>query len=296
MQRLVYILSYPFLWIIASLPFKWFYFFSDLVYFLLYRVIGYRKKVVRENLNLAFPDFSREQLLSIEKKFYRHMCDVFLEAIKTMRIEKEELKKRYKLNNLDMLLELEEKNSIIILAPHYGNWEWSTVITDDLRSRGYAVYQKIGNKYFDAMIKKIRAKWNSTLIHQKEMVRTIVRNQKQNTRAVYGIAMDQSPQLHRTKYWRPFMGITVPVFDNPENLARKYDLTVLFAKNRKVKRGFYETEFVHITDRGSTTQLHEITDRFIELTEDCIREEPAHYLWTHRRWKHRDKVPEEFKV
>ena len=292
MQRLVFILSYPILWFVAILPFRLFYAISDVVFFLLFYLVGYRRKVVRENLQLVFPEKTSDELKRIEKSFYRHMCDVFLETIKTMKVSKSALSERYCLVNPELLQQIETENSALVLIPHYGNWEWSIVINDILQTKGYAVYQKIGNKHFDSLIKKIRARWNTTLIHQKEMVRTILRNLDSGIGAVYGIVSDQSPMRHRTKYWRPFMGIKVPVFDSPEILARKFNLAVVYAKINKLKRGHYQLEFVPICEQGAHTNEHEITDRFIELTEASIRHQPEYYLWTHRRWKHRDKNEE----
>ena len=289
MQRLVYILSYPVLWFVAILPFRLFYAISDIVFLMLFYLIGYRRKVVRDNLKLVFPEFSETDIRRTEKKFYSHMCDVFLETIKTMKISKNALNQRYRIVNPEVLREMESKNSVMVLIPHYGNWEWSIAVNDILQTKGYAVYQKIGNKYFDALIKRIRARWNTTLIHQKEMVRTILRNLEDEIDAVYGIVSDQSPMRHRTKYWRPFMGIKVPVFDSPEIIARKFDLAVAYAKIEKLKRGHYQIEFIPICSNGKLTSENEITDRFIELTEESIRVNPAYYLWTHRRWKHREK-------
>lgn len=223
------------------------------------------------------------------------MCDVFLETIKTLKIDREELDKRYRIIIPELMQKIERDRSILVLIPHYGNWEWSIAVSNHINIKSYAVYQKIQNRHFDALIKRIRAKWNTSLIHQKEMVRTIIRNENNGTKALYGIVSDQSPQSHRTRYWRSFMGITVPVFENPEQIARKYDLAVFFAKISKKSRGHYQFEFIPITEQGSQTDEHEITDRFIELTEDSIRADPSLYLWTHRRWKHRDKVPDEFK-
>ena len=296
MQLLVYIISYPILWCIASLPFRLFYAFSDFIYTVLYRIVRYRRKVVRENLELVFPEKDGQEISLIEKEFYRHMCDVFLETVKTMKIRKKDMEERYKIVNPEILVASEEHKSVLLLIPHYGNWEWSITINQYLESKGYAVYQKIGNKYFDRLIKKIRARWNTTLLSQKEMIRTIVRNENEGQRAVYGIVSDQSPQWHRTRYWRPFLNITVPVFESPEMLARKFNLAVFYTRIEKIKRGYYQLEFVPICEEGADTQEHEITDRFFELTEDSIRTNPPYYLWTHRRWKHRDKVPEEFQI
>lgn len=294
MQRLIYVLSYPFLWCIAAMPFRLFYFFSDLIFILVFHLIRYRRNVVMENLNMAFPLKNNDEINKIEKEFYRHMCDLFLEAIKTMKISKEDLIERFKVVNIEVLNELEKERSILVLTAHYANWEWSSVVNLMFKTRGYAVYQKIGNPYFDAWIKRIRSKWNTTLIRQQEMVRTVVRNQDDGVNALYAVVSDQSPQWHRAKYWRKFMGITVPVYDSPEILARKFGLAVVFGRISKLKRGYYQLEFIPIAADGSKTEKHEITDRFFELTEQCLIDAPPYYLWTHRRWKHRDKVPPEF--
>jgi len=265
-----------------------------MVYVLVYRIIGYRKKVVNTNLTLVFPNKSDKEIKKIQKAFYKHMCDMFLETIKTLNISEEELKKRYALPNIDLLLEVEKKRSILVMFPHYGNWEWSIIVNRYVKSKGYAIYQKIGNIYFDRLIKKIRAIWSTTPISQKETVITMARNHQNGIKGVYGIVSDQSPQAHLAQYWTKFMNITVPVFNGPEVLARKYDHAAVFAKVTKVKRGYYKTEFIPIALEGSKTKENEITNQFLKLTEEEIIENPAYYLWTHKRWKHSDKVPEKY--
>ncbi|MGB5818019.1 MAG: lysophospholipid acyltransferase family protein, partial [Saonia sp.] len=169
------------------------------------------------------------------------------------------------------------------------------VINSSLQSKGYAVYQKIGNTYFDALIRRIRGQWNNTPITQQEMVKTVIRNHQNNINGVYGVVSDQSPQVSRAQYWSKFMGIKVPIHNGADILARKLDLAVVFLKTTKVKRGYYEVEFIPITTSGKATKKNEIIDQFLRETEKQIRERPELYLWTHKRWKHRDKVPEKFK-
>lgn len=294
MQFLVYILVYPLLWLISILPFRLFYFFSDFVFFVLFYVVGYRKRVVSENLARAFPGKSKKELKKIKKEFYRHMCDMFLEMVKTLNISKEELKERYKIINIEVLQDIVKDNSVLIVCSHYANWEWNVSINNYVNAKGYAVYQKIGNSYFDDLIKKIRAKWNTTLITQQETVKTVYRNVQNGVISAYGMVSDQSPQVKRAQYWSEFMGVKVPIFNGPENMARKLDLAVVFLKVSKVKRGYYQAEFIPITTSGKQTKKHQITDQFLRLTEDQIREKPEYYLWTHKRWKHRNKVPVEF--
>ncbi|AIY14481.1 lysophospholipid acyltransferase family protein [Cellulophaga baltica] len=290
MQLLVFILVYPILWFISILPYTLFYWLSDFVFFLVYTLFGYRKKVVYSNLKLVFPDKSGQELLQIQRKFYSHLIDTFMEMIKTMALSKAQVQQRYTIKNIDVLKELGKTKSVLIVCSHYANWEWNVSINNYVDFKGYAVYQKVANKYFDHWIRKVRARWNTTLITQEETVKTVVRNVRDDVRSAYGMVSDQSPQAHRAPYWTEFMGIKVPVFSGAETMARKMDLGVLFLKVSKIKRGYYEAEFIPITDAGKSTAEHEITDKFLRLTEQQILERPEHYLWTHRRWKHRDKA------
>lgn len=294
MQLLVFVLAYPILWIISILPYRLFYLFSDFVFFLVYHVFGYRKKVVEENLQLVFPEKSAKEIQRIRKEFFKHMCDTFLEMVKTMNFSKEEVAKRYKIKNIEVIQELEKEKSILIPCSHYANWEWNVSINLQVKGKGYAVYQKLANKYFDKLIKDFRSRWNTTLITTHETVKTVMRNKKEGINSIYGIVSDQSPMVVHAHYWHEFMGIKVPVYIGTETLARKLDLAVVFLKVSKVKRGYYEAEFIPITDSGKETDQYEITKTFLTLTENQIKEKPEHYLWSHKRWKHRDKVPPEF--
>ena len=294
MQLLIFVLVYPFLWLISILPNRLFYAFSDLVYFLIYRVFGYRKKVVRNNLELVFPEKPSEEINHIEKNFFSHLCDLFLEMVKTMNLNKDQIAKRYVFKNLELVQELEKSKSILVVCSHYANWEWNVSLNNHIKAKGYAVYQKIGNKYFDKWIKKLREGWNTNLITQQQTVKTVLRNKADGITGIYGMVSDQSPQVGRAQYWSEFMGIKVPIFNGAEIMARKMDLAVVFLKVSKVKRGHFEAEFIPITASGSQTKEHEITEQFLRLTEQQIREEPAYYLWTHRRWKHRNRTPKSF--
>lgn len=258
---------------------------------MLYYVIGYRKKVVRDNLELTLPGKSAEELNRIQKDFYKHFCDILLEMVKTMHLSKEAIKNRFHVENIELIQEIEKDKSILVVLSHYANWEWTVSINNYTESRGFAVYQKIGNVYFDRMIRKFRSKLNTTPIEKRETFKTMIWNEQEGITGIYGMVSDQSPMASRAQYWSTFMGVKVPVFNGAEVLARKLDLAVVFLKVSKVKRGYYKAEFIPITSNGKSTKEHEITEQFLRLTEQQIKERPEHYLWTHRRWKHRDKAP-----
>jgi len=286
MQLVIYILVYPFLWTVSRLPHKLFYGLSDFFCFWVYRVFGYRKKVVSANLKLVFPEKSAKELKKIEKEFYRHLCDLFMEMVKTMNLSLEKANIRYNVTNKEYMQALEKEKSILVVCGHYANWEWNLSISSFLDSKGYAVYQKIENIYFDRWVKRNRSKWNTYPLLQKDTIKTVIANERNNVRSIYGMVSDQSPRLSRAKYWGKFMGHTVPIYDGAETLARKLDLAVVFLKVTKRKRGYYNAEFIPITTAGKSTEKNEITNKFIAILEEQIKENPQYYLWTHKRWKH----------
>ncbi|MEY8868926.1 lysophospholipid acyltransferase family protein [Meridianimaribacter flavus] len=295
MQFLVYILVYPFLWLISILPFRLLYAFSDFVYLFVFRIFGYRKKTVKENLRLVFPDKSKEEINRITKVFYHHLCDMIVESIKSMTISEAEMKKRFTFTNVDVIKAIEEQNkSIILMCAHYGSWEWIFILQTYVKSRGNAVYKRLANKYFDRLVKRIRAKYNSYLITTKETVPTLIDLKRKGILTINGFVSDQSPKPSKAFHWNEFMGLKVPVYTGAEMLAKKLDMAVVFFKVKKLKRGYYETTFETITLNPKEYKDYEITDIFLKLVEQQIYEAPEYYLWTHKRWKHRDKVPEKF--
>ncbi len=288
MQFLIYLLVYPILWLISILPFPILYLFSDFVYFLIYRVIGYRKKTVRENIALALPHLSEQERLIIEKKSYHHLCDMFLEMIKTMSISEKEINKRFSYTNLDVYLDLEKKGkSIALMCAHYASYEWVLSMNNHITFKGYGIYKKIANPYFDKLVKNIRAKFKAYLITTKETKTTIEQNAKNGVLGIFGFASDQTPRRSDNMYWDNFMGIQTPIHVGAEMLAKRYDMNVIFLKVKKVKRGYYEASFEVLSDDVKSIPDYKLSENFMRKVEQQIYEAPEFYLWTHKRWKHK---------
>jgi Kdo2-lipid IVA lauroyltransferase/acyltransferase len=291
MQFLVYILLYPFLWIISILSFRILYLFSDLIYILIYYVIGYRKKIVNENLRLVFPDKTESEIKNIRKKFYHHLCDMFLEMVKTMTISESVMKKRFNIKNPEEFKRLESLDkSIILIFGHYASWEWSIVLQNYINFKGLAVYKKLANPYFDNLVRTIRSKFNTTLISTKETIAFINDLESKNIKSITGFISDQSPKVTNDVYWHPFMGINVPCFTGAERLAKKLDFTTAYLKVTKVKRGYYEAEIMTLAENSLEYPDYQLTNLFLHEVEKQIYETPEYYFWTHKRWKHRKKT------
>jgi len=288
MQYLVYLLAYPIIWIISMLPFRLLYIFSDFVYIIVYRVVGYRKKTVRENLTLALPHLSQQERLIIEKKFYHHMCDMFLEMIKTMNISKEEICKRFVFKNIEVYKELEKQGkSVAVICSHYASYEWIISMNYYSDFVGYGIYKQIKNPYFDKLVHKIRSRFNAKLITTKQTIPTIINNSKNNVLALYGFASDQSPRLSSAFHWAKFMGIEVPVHTGAEMLSKRYNMNLVYLNTIKVKRGYYEATLEILSDDPKKIPNYDLTDQFLKLLEKQIYKAPEYYLWTHKRWKFR---------
>ncbi len=296
MQFIVFILVYPLIWMLSILPLKVLYVLSDLIYILLYHIIGYRKKVVFGNLKLSFPNKTDKELMEIQKKFYHHFVDIFIEMIKSFTISKKEIKKRYKFTNIQLVNDIEKQGKdIVIMGAHYANWEWVINLNNYVTHQTFAAYTKINNKYFERKILSSRERLGASFIETSKFVPAMEKNKIEKTASIYGLLSDQSPQLHKAKYFKEFMGVKAPIHTGAEFLAKKFNLAVVFMKTEKIKRGYYETTFKTITLKPTDFDDYQITDKFLTLVEEQIKEKPEYYFWTHKRWKHSHEIEDELK-
>ncbi len=290
MQLIVYILVYPFIWLISKLPFPLLYAFSDGCYILVYRILGYRKKTVRYNLETAFPDKTLNEIRSIERKFYHHLCDMFLEMIKSLSISEDELKKRYLFTNPEILVNYENQGqSTSVMMGHFASYEWVFALQLYLKNPGHAIYKKIANKYFDRLVHKIRGKWKANLVPSKKAFATIEKLQKEGAVTAYGFISDQSPKPNRSRFWTSFLGHDLPFATGAERIAKMYDLPIIFLATTKVKRGYYKAHLTVLSENITKEKEGSAISAFAKALEQQILVEPHLYLWTHKRFKHLGK-------
>jgi len=291
MQRLLYILVYPLWWLISLLPLSILYLISDILFVLLYYIIGYRRRVVKDNLALALPDRNSTERKQIEKDFYIHLCDFFIETIKSLSISEKEINRRFQFENIDILQDFYNQNkSVLLMCGHYASWEWSGILTKHMPYRGIAVYKQLKNPYFDKLIKRIRGKFGAEIVTNKQIVTKLFRMHRDQQKSLTLILSDQTPKISDYKHVDTFMGVRVPVFVGTEELAKKLDQIPIYLQVRKIKRGHYAARFIPLTKHPNKVPNYEITRMFLDEIEKQIAAAPAYYLWSHKRWKHKDKV------
>lgn len=297
MQFLTFAIVYPFAWVLSRLPMRFLYTISDVLFVFVYYVFKYRKKVVANNLNLVFPEKTQKEKQIISKKFFRHFTDLFMETIKAISISEKEILKRYTYKNPEVAKKyISEGRSIAFVSAHQGNWEWFSCSPIILNCRGKGAYTSIGNTYFDKIVKDSRERFGFICYESAKTAKALYQDYKNQLQSIYLLISDQSPQLEHTTYWKEFLGIKVPFHVGAETLSKKFNLVVINSATKRIKRGFYETEFTIISDKPKEVKAHEITDKYILLTEQLIKEQPEFYLWSHRRFKHRDRYDEWLKI
>ncbi len=286
----MYYIFYGFIWLITWLPLPVLYILSDIIFPVVYYIAGYRKNVVRLNLSNSFPDKSSKELKSIEFKFYRFFCDLFVESLYEMHISKKEMLKRMSFSNPEVVLaEYEKGKSCMLMTSHYGNWEWASAFSLLLPPDKpmYSVYKKLKAKKFDALMYELREKSTSKNVEKDDLVKTLFRLKKDGKLAMFGMISDQSPARNAIDYWTNFLNQDTAVITGTEVLARKFDYPVFFGKITRLKRGYYNCEFIPVSLEPSKTEQNEITERYTRLLENTIEENPAYWLWTHKRWKYK---------
>ena len=287
MKFLGYILTYSLVWLLHLLPEPLLYLLSDFLYFLMYHVVGYRKKVVYDNLEKAFPEFDRATIRKTAKKFYHHLSDLFLEQAVFHFYSETKALERISYNNPELLNELHASGKqVMAVLGHYGNWEYLSSLGLAINSPVVAIYKPLHNKYFNHMIQKNRNAWGVIPVPMEKIARKLIEFHREKKPALTLFLGDQRPMFHQIQYWTKFMGRDTPMYLGTEKLARKLDAAVVFLEMRKVKRGRYEVVARLICESPEGLGPYEITNRHVRVLEDLIREEPAYWLWSHRRWKH----------
>lgn len=273
---------------ISLLPFPVLYAISDFLFFTFFYLIGYRKKVILQNIINSFPEKSKEEHHAIYKEFYKHFCDLIVESIKAFTISKEEVAKRVVCKNPEAIDKFFDQNrSAIIFGGHFNNWEIFAVGVDALvKHKSVGIYTPLSNLYFDEKMRSTRSRYGLTMISTKKIKRYLDGNKDQLTVTIFG--GDQSPSNPRTAHWMNFLNQDTGVQMGAEKFAKAYNTPVVYGRINKEKRGHYSFEFFEITDSPNETAEGEITEKATRLLEKDIKEFPQYWLWSHRRWKHQN--------
>ena len=280
---LFYLVILPISW----LPFPLLYGLSDFLFIVFYYVFPYRRKVVLKNLHSSFPEKNEKEIKEIEKIFYKHFCDLILETLKLFSASAKTIEKRVVIVNPELVNEYFKKGkSVILCTGHYANWEWpACTLPFHSKHKGTGIYQRLSNKFFDKKLRQTRARFGMELMSTRE-VSDFFESHKDQLCA-YGFINDQSPSDPKKGHWTTFLGQPTCMLTGAERYAVKYNYPVLSAAITRMKRGHYSIEYILVSDNPVSEKPFFITEECSRINEALIRKDPAFWLWTHRRWKHK---------
>jgi len=293
MKRFSYYIFLGFILFLKIIPFFFLYLVSDMMYFFMYYILKYRRKVVYRNLENSFPGKSRKEIRKIARAFYRNLSDILVESVKGYSMSPESFRKRYKVENFEFVAQyLKKGRTVIALASHYGNWEWGIeAVAPVFKEKVVALYKPLSNKYIDKYLKEKRRKGGMSLVPIFETRETFDESVENPT--LFIMAADQNPGIVSKAIWVPFLNRETACLHGPESYARRYNTPLVYFDVQRVKRGYYTLFIRDLYKNPAQTQTGFVTGLYMQTLEKIIQEKPQNWLWSHKRWKHTKKKENE---
>jgi len=272
--------------LLSLLPLRVLYLISDAGFLVIFYLVRLRRPVTFENLRGSFPEKEMKEIRKIEKKYYRHFCDLFLESVKLLSIDKDQIKKRFEVKNPEILDHYYSKDkSVILYTAHIGNWEWLGSLPLHTRHQLVAFYQAQKNKYFDALMNRLRGRFGCIMVESKRGYKSLVDFADQKIHTLTIIVGDQCPSRNSSKQWVPFLNRETAFLGGADRFVKKLNQVVIFPVIKKVKRGYYQVELRILYDGSPDRSDPDIIKAYSRELESAIISSPEQWLWSHRRWK-----------
>lgn len=292
MKNLTYYLSFALWFIISLLPLWVFYRLSDGLYYLVYHVVRYRRRVVYANLRNSFPEKSEAEIERIAKDFYSFFCDYIVETLKFFSMGEKNIRKRMKFEGLGQVKEdFANGRSVSVYLGHYCNWEWISSLGLHLDEQCGQIYHPLENATLDRLFLYMRGRFKAQSIKMDDTFLTILKWKKEGRKNIVGYIADQVPGYNNIHYWADFLHHDTPVFTGAERISKIMDTAVYYIDVERPRRGYYVARFIKIADSLNEHPVFFATEQYFRLLEKNIQRAPQYWLWSHKRWK---RTREEF--
>ncbi len=292
MKNLTYYLSFALWFIISLLPLWVFYRLSDGLYYLVYHVVRYRRRVVYANLRSSFPEKSEAEIERIAKDFYSFFCDYIVETLKFFSMGEKNIRKRMKFEGIDQVKEdFANGRSVSVYLGHYCNWEWISSLGLHLDEQCGQIYHPLENATLDRLFLYMRGRFKAQSIKMDDTFLTILKWKKEGRKNIVGYIADQVPGYNNIHYWADFLHHDTPVFTGAERISKIMDTAVYYIDVERPRRGYYVARFIKIADSLNEHPVFFATEQYFRLLEQNIQRAPQYWLWSHKRWK---RTREEF--
>lgn len=279
---------------LSHIPFPLLYVISDLLYYPVYYLVRYRRKVVRKNLTSSFPEKELREIKRIERRFYHFLIDTFLESTKLHSLTPEEMKRRMIIKGVDRINGLMARGqSISAYLGHFGNWEW--VSSTGLWIDGHVaqIYHRLRDGAMDEVMRTVRERMGNRCVDMNQTVRFMARAKERGEAWIIGFIADQSPKRREAKHFIDFLNHRVPVLTGTEKATKHFGYVATYIRVERLRRGYYTCEFIPLHDNPASLPDFELTRLYFRQLETEIRRCPELYLWSHNRFKYADTSRQE---
>lgn len=284
---------------LAWLPLSVLHGLSTVTAVVLHRVVRYRRRVVRANLEAAFPDKSPAERRDIERRFYHNFTDNFVETLKLLHISDDEMARRMEFVDTDIIDTLmDQGKSIVVYFGHFFNWEWAPSISLHTRHKpsdkvAFAqIYRPLRSEAFDGLMLGIRSRFGSESIDKKVALRRLLQYRREGRLSITGFMSDQHPSHGDPGLITTFMEQPTAIITGTETLARRLGMALIYWDMERLGRGRYRVTTRLIADDAASLPEGEATRRYAQMLETTIRRDPSIWLWSHKRWKHKVTLPD----
>lgn len=264
----------------------WFMYYPvlEFSYFILYYIVRYRLKVVRDNLKQCYPDKTQRELRWIERGYYRQLAEVFIDMVRMFGIGKERFKQRVRYVNAEEVAQVADNFNTIFLYGHYGFWEYEGTYQFYTGSQVVGVYHPLTNKTLDALIYYSRSRFGALPVTMRNLIRYIVDHKDDKRKFALGLIADQNTPYRDAK-WFTFLGRRTVFFNGAERIAMKFSMPIFYIDVQKLGRARYQMEFKMLYDGKESVSDDQITERYVRELEKTINRDPRYWMWSHKRWK-----------
>lgn len=289
---------------VSWFPLKFHYFMGDILAWIAKNVIRYRTDVVMVNLSRAFPDRKYKGIRKIYDEYYTHFGEMVAETLwfggsSYARLRRNGIVKVMNVSETNRIYS--ECRSMTVLSTHCGNWEllggllgYETDSGEKLIIKEKditVVYKKLSSEVSDKVfalnrVAPLEEVGTECEVESRNVLRYAIRHAGE--RRMYIYPTDQSPYSKTGRHMiGDFMSQPTYAMMGSVGVACKMAHAVMYMKMKRVRRGYYEMSLVPICEDASKMSPETIMRKYYDLLEEEIRETPANWLWSHKRWKHK---------
>jgi KDO2-lipid IV(A) lauroyltransferase len=262
--------------------------FASLLALFFYYLLPIRKAVVLDNLKHAFPELKQTEIEKIAFGSYKNFAITLVEILYLPWMTKEQIKSVVNFNNISLIdKKYKEANGVILLAAHFGNWEYCAISGGVQLNKKFSVVVKPQrNIYVNEWMNKARTRWTNDVVPLGVSIRNIIAVLK--NKGIVAMAADQRGPEESIKL--DFFGRKTSVYTGPAILSLKMNIPIIYGITIRQPDFTYVSDIVEISKDNLPddfdAKVSILSARLLKYLEDVIRAYPEQWFWMHKRWKH----------